>query len=638
MTLVMKFGLLPPTLNADVVNEQLRLAHNYRNALIQVERERRRLTREAEAPYGVRELEGKLKELWFEKKKLKSKQDKESKQRVKDIDAKRKEIRQQIADIRTRPELVSRMVEINGKEKKPKPEGEKPKGKRGIDRTPNHGIIAQMVRASRKASGVFWGTYLLVERAAGQSFSKTGPLYDGEEDNDPKFLRWDGEGQVGLQIQRAKPLQIMGDDPRVQIAPVDMAALTSPKRSERRKAARTTLRMAVAGNARGKSTYVCAEWPMFLHRPIPEGSRITWVAVSRRKIGPREVWSCEITLEPPPAAHQRPTPDVAAVAVVLGWRKVDATTVRVAHWMGIDGSTGSLDLRDFGGLPRNRRDKWPADVDGGKGGILDGLRRVASLRSTRDTNFNKAKADLVLRLREFKTLPKWLRKSTQGKSKKVPTKAQALAHINQWRSPGRLACLALRWKNNRFDMDQAAYEALEDWRYHDYHLWQWERSQYVSAVRRRRELYRRFACQLVDRFGELVVDGTNFKDLKEKKQEQEEDRPKVTTFHLVACGELRDTLRECAEKNGRAYTQTEVKNTAIQCPECRAIDRAHRGDAHMFACSKCDFVRDIATVRLLNMFRQAGYDKQVDAIIRRGNQFADQVATELRDGRHDEQD
>jgi hypothetical protein len=47
--LVYRYGLLAPTENADVVREQMRAAHDYRNTLVEIERGRRAARRAAEA-------------------------------------------------------------------------------------------------------------------------------------------------------------------------------------------------------------------------------------------------------------------------------------------------------------------------------------------------------------------------------------------------------------------------------------------------------------------------------------------------------------------------------------------------------------------------------------------------------------
>lgn len=627
MPLVFKYGLLTPTVGRDTVEEQLRFAHRYRNELVRVERDRRAMVRQAEEPYGIRALEGRLKELRLARQsmsrdgiqKAKAKEDKKA---ATAIGREMSEVKAVLQGLRETPELAARMLEINGKPPKPKKaKGEKvSRSDARKDRTPNNGLAAKAKRAARAGSGVFWGTYLCVEAAAGQSFGEVPWIYDGEEDNDPRFVRWTGEGQLAVQIQSARPLvDVFGNDARVSIAPVDELALTSPVRSERRKAARTTLRMAIAGNARGKSEYVYAEWPMIMHRPLPNGGIIKWVKVSKRMVGPRVEWSCEITIDVP---SRKPTSGAGqrdgVVAVVFGWRKVDENKVRVAHWMSSDGTTGALDVLDA--------DLSAEDSDGGRGGIIDGLRRSNTLRSTRDKNFNEALTTLVEWLKKRDSMPEWMLEATNRRGSAMPSKAQATAHIAQWRSQARLAGLVKVWGRNRFDGDEECFATLEAWRYHDFHLWQWERSQETNAKRRRREVYRRFAAHLARRFGTIIVDGTDYKEVKETEPKGgKRGRNPQTMGQMVACGELRDIIKNAASTHGSKFEKATAKNTATQCPKCGATDNAHRGDKHMFACAECPFVRDVATVRLLNMLQRAGYKQEVESIIKQSEQLADRL-------------
>lgn len=645
MPLVMKFGLLPPTANADVVEDALWKAHQYRNKLVECERERRRMIREAEEPYGIRALEGDAKELGVRLKKLRDTKDPEAKA----VDAKLKDVRQELARLRETPAIVARMLEINGKPPKRRDPDAPKQGKaaaRNTDKTPNNGLAAKARRAARDSSELFWGTYLCVEDAAGRSFSDTGGPYDGADNNDPGWKRWRGEGTLGIQIQYGKgkcPLDIFGSDPRVSIAPVDEIALTSPIRSERRKAARTTLRMIVAGDLRNKRnpTAVYAEWPMMLHRPIPADARITWVKVSKRMVGPRAEWSCEITLErtkvPPP------TPANGTLAVVFGWRAVEGNKVRVAQWLSTTGEAGVLDLsRDEneekvhcgeGAIVHDS--PYRGELDGGRGGVISGFRRVDSLKSTRKTNFNAARDALVKWLRTLPEVPEWIRQRTT-KDERVPTSAQTLAYMSEWRAPGKLAALVKTWASNRFDGDCSAFDAVEAWRYHDYHLWQWEESQSKGAARRRNNLYRVTAAHLADKHARILVDGSDFKQMREKEEREvskEQSDKAQSMAQIVSPGIFRDAFKNAATQRGRAFDKVKAGDTAQRCPRCGAAHKAHKHvDDGMFACASCGLTREIATVRLMNMLRDDGHGDVVLEIIQRQDEVVEAMKG-LQDGK-----
>lgn len=603
-SIVMKYGLLPPTLNADIVQEQLNLAHTYRKRLVEIERERRSLMRAALEEHGVRDMEESIKQLYSQKKK-----GDENKKHNLELDRQARDIRREVSRIRSLPSVAKKFEEINGK-KKDLGEGKKTVSELRKDKTPNTGIAAKAVRAARADSGVFWGTYLKVEAAAKQSANETPHLYDGNEDNNPRFPRRDGGGCLAVQIQNG-----VGLEDRVIIAPVDELALTSPKRSERRKAARTTLRMAVAGTSKGNSEYTFAEWPMVLHRPIPKG-RITWVSVTKTMVGPKAVWTCEVTVDTSSSPRVVPSNDrVKAVAVSLGWRRI-GDKVRVAHWMSTEGKVGYLDILDSG--------LDGVDSDGGKGGIVDGIRKSDELKSIRDKNHNQALSELVGWLRLQEPVPQWVLDSTCKRGMVTPSKPQAMAHMAQWKSQARLAAFAKRWRENRFGNDSEAFDALEKWRYHDYHLWVWERRQRVSGIRRRREVYRRFSADLAKRFVEVIVDGSNFKELKEK-EDTGRGQKMQTIGQVVACGEMRLTLKNAASSHGSDFVKAEPKNTATSCPRCGSVNKHQRGEDHNFACMKCPLVRDVATVRLLNMLNENGHPDSVAEILERSERVGKQL-------------
>jgi predicted RNA-binding Zn-ribbon protein involved in translation (DUF1610 family) len=611
-TLVMKYGLLPPTENADVVHKQLFLSHRYKNALIEVDREVRDMIRGEEEPYGLRQLEANAKALAILAKKAK---DAERKQEEREARSSLKTLRLKMKVIRSSETLSKRRELIYGKPKDPKLDADgnvvkKTAAERRADKTPNNGIAAKMRHHCRAKSGLFWGTYVVAEKAIEQASGEV-YLYDGDEDSNVSFQRWDGQGQLAVQLQGGKSRDSIFDGQcrYVAIGKVDEQVLVYGPRGQRRKAARTTLRMQVGGKY---SNQVFAEWPMMYHRPLPKGSVVKWVSVSRRMVGPREQWSCEVTVDVPPVVS---VDRVEAVAVSLGWRTIDSG-IRVAHWMATDGTTGTLDLLDL-----NRKALGP---DGGRGGVIDGDARHRSLGSIRDKTFREAVATLAGWLESLDSIPAWMLPLI---TREPTSKAQAIAYLRQWKSQGRLANLIRKWpKEGRCD----TYEALEKWRYHDFHLWTWQRSQQVSNRRRRDEIYRVFASRLVSDprgsstpyksrepdkprsqwIGTVVLDGSNFKGIKDATDDN-------SAGQLAAVGKLRELLKQAATSRGVGVVKAEAGGTAITCPKCGARDKAHR-DKHWFACSECPFQRDVAGVRLLNMLAQNGYEKKVKEIISRG--------------------
>src|SRR4029077_12731815 len=99
----------------------------------------------------------------------------------------------------------------------------------------------------------------------------------------PQFRRWTGDGRVSVQLQGGLDLaDLWSGDTQIEIRPVAPTAHDpEARRGDRRRASRTIVRMRVLSTDKGKPVW--AEWPMILHRPIPEGSRVKVATISRRR-------------------------------------------------------------------------------------------------------------------------------------------------------------------------------------------------------------------------------------------------------------------------------------------------------------------------------------------------------------------
>lgn len=310
-----------------------------------------------------------------------------------------------------------------------------------------------------------------------------------------------------------------------------------------------------------------------------------------------------------------------AVAVHLGWLET-GRGLRVATWMDTTGETGELVL--------GRGDLDTTDIDGGRGGVLSGVRKAEDLRSIRDKNFNDALDALVAWLRDH-DMPEWMRALTVRRGSPMPSKAQAVSYLSGWRSSARLASLAKRWSDARFDGDKEAFDGLEAWRYHDYHLWQWEANQRLSALRRRREVYRRVSADLATRYSTVLVDGMKLDGI--ARRPRTEDGPEIeasrSNRQAAAVSEFRGVLENAVKSRGGTAGRIDAAKQSITCPGCGTEDEAHvDAKGHSFACTTCTFVSDVDKAALLNMLRRGGFGDAVDRIIERWKQ----VANALRSG------
>lgn len=371
---VYEYGLLPPTLNSELVEQQLRDAHRYRNMLTEIERERRTKVRSIMASHqDMAPLQERISQLTeardqardaVKKKRAESRSRSESKAErdaIKDITAQIREVVLQVKDIRSAV-AADPTVQFGLKE--------------------TDAAARQRVRDERAKCGVYWGTYLLQEADADRARQETSM---------PKFEPYRGNGRVSVQLQGGLELpDLWGRDTQIQIAKVNPDAYNPiVRRGERRRAGRTVVRLRV-GSLKAKPVW--AEWPMIMHRPLPEGSVIKVATVLRRK---RDCvswyWRLQLTVDTSACLDaRRPSPERGAVALNLGFCVRPGGVIRSGFLLGSDGwSQEVLAVKSdiYRGKPmtdaeRARAEQW----------IANGIRKSEDIRSIRDNNLNLMKA------------------------------------------------------------------------------------------------------------------------------------------------------------------------------------------------------------------------------------------------------
>jgi hypothetical protein len=551
---VYRYGLLSPTENADLVRAQMRAAHVYRNTLVEIERGRRAAIREVDLSNDVL---GPLQAV---------------------VDVAETEMVAALAAVkgarsstRTRSDTEEQRTRVKAARQIKRAAVQAWRAKRAelrcdgagqVERDLIEERVGDLRRNARAYSGLgkkgphrgAWGTYLLIEDA--DMAARKAPLYDGTEPNDPGFSRWDGDGQVGVQIQKSKPMltkKVFGSDTRLRIDPVDERAWHSESRGERRRMSRTILRIRVGSEGRAP---IWASWAMIMHRDLPEGGEIKRANVSLRRRGPREEWSVEITVNLPELV--RSTCGKGAVAIDLGWR-IMGEEIRVARWVGSDGADGELRL--------------PARV-------VSAFGKVESLRSIRSKAFDAARDALVSML-PILSAPTWF--------------VEATGSLSQWRSEARLSALARRWRVARWEGDAAVYDALEAWRYHDYHLWSWESNQALSVVRRRKDLYRCFAADLAKRYATVVLEDFDLRVFAKRQLAETATPENETARHsrqIAAVSELRTSCTQAFIGRGGNSETVPAHDTSRICHNCGSVERYDQAAEVCHACSACGVVFD----------------------------------------------
>lgn len=492
--LVYRYGLLPPTHGADRVDEQIRLAHRYRNLLVEIERGRRDAVAEVLSSHAdvaplraaVDATEGAMLDLLGQAKAYRARERKrklpeELGEALGTARATLKEARQRYRDAkRALREDAGVVAALRGIEER----------------------ATLLRKAARATCGVFWGTYLTIEAAVDASRHHPAP---------PRFSRWTGDGAVAVQIQGGLAVEdaTAGHDRRFAI---DTRLMAIPGRGGK---PRPRIRLRVGSEGRAP---VWAEWPLVYHRPLPPAAKIMWAKVVRERVCDKDRWSLHVTLDD---VVQRERCGEGVVAVDLRW-SLTTRGLRACQWLGDDdaGAEAMLDPR-----------------------VLGQFAKAEDLRSIRDKAMNEARVRLVGWTLGADLTPEWRERAR---------------FVSQWRSPVRLAALALWWREHRQPSDDEAYAALEEWRKQDKHLWLWETGARRRGIARRRDQYRVLAAQLARRYGVLVIERLNLATLARIPEidSERDDVPQGRSQRVEAApSELRSALVQAfASRGGRIMT------------------------------------------------------------------------------------
>lgn len=523
-----KYGARAPIGGMEIVEEQFRLAHAYRNRLVEIELVRRagyrRACRETSETVRMAEAEEAAAEAAREEAYaavMACRQDGKTRKVHPGVMSVYTDARQRYRDACNSTRTARRKA------------AKMPVTKATIQ-VVNDNACAAIKRAYHE-SPLWWATKNFVKGTV-----KT-------EGRPPRFHRWTGDGIFAMQIINGLSIdEAMSCRHRwLQIEPVPDNAWDN---GQPRRLQYTTLRMRVASD--GKAP-IWASIPIRLHRPLP-GGRIKWVYLMRRSIAAHYRWHVVIVLEDPP--DRKEYAEVGTVAINCGWRQLDHG-VRVAYWRDETGREGQLVIgeRDLS--------RWD---------------RADSLRGTRDANFNRVRAQLAEWLRAHDH-PDWLRRRT--------------ATLNSWRSCARLASVVLAWRDARFPGDAEVFAALEAWRQQDKHLWEWEANQRRKAVAWRDTMYRQWADEMARKYATAIVGLVDYSRLARRAQPDEKDdsttQSRGNRFD-AAPGRLTEYLLERFAMGSKVT----ARNITQRCPLSGKLDRFDAAHNLERTCECCGVTLD----------------------------------------------
>jgi hypothetical protein len=405
------------------------------------------------------------------------------------------------------------------------------------------------VREAQAQAGLYWCGRMEVLR--NYEVARRRAMREGRR---LKPRPWNGTGTVCVYFQKGLNVSgVFGDNGRLQIDPIPEDAWKSPSRSVRRQLARTRVRMRIAADA--DLSPVWLELPMTMHRPLPDRGVIRWASIVREQVGLSFRHRLLLTVrEPaPPNAIERPG---EAVGVDVGWR-VTPDGLRVAYWYGADGNHGALVLSHSD---------------------LAAFRQIDSLQSTITAAHDQARSFL----------------QSYANSHKVPEPLAALgAAALASSSPRALVRMFQEWQANRYLVDAKAFARISAWHKQHVHLWTWQANLRDQLIRKRRELYRRFAADLARRYRSVFLNDVQLRRISARPPAVRATIPAQRQYRFIAAiSVLFRIVQHAFEKQGGAMIRVKAEHATMSCHTCGVVDQWNPAATLTHTCSNCGITWD----------------------------------------------
>jgi hypothetical protein len=545
------FGCRPPTENADLLHEQLRLANVYRHKLIEIEIEAREQYRAArrEVDRNVSDAEAKKNGI--------DQQIRDARQQAKKDKLTKQDTRELLIPLLASAALAKEMLNTARERAKTDPALKTRAAEIAEDKLSKQ-------KAARASSGVFWGSYLLREKAHEATLDKCRQLHV-----DPKHTPWDGSGRVGIQLQ--KPCStadvLAGKSEYIRITVIDeLGSNANPTSVRSRQRQRAIVRIRVGSDEHRKPIW--ASLPVLLHRPIPTG-RVTWAWIRVARSGLQLRYELQLTLE----SDEFPRHEEGKGGVVelkLCW---------IQQSNGI--CVGDLSDGTSYVVPQ---------------GIIDRVVHAREgVRGPSDASFDEARRGLLTWIAENEDdVPEWMH--------------AAVKHASKWNRHGKLRWIAQHWASELmgnqnsvtdlwrqwsaerrhanaplygtwtslwpslesfceargvYDLEKRLALRLYWWRQQDNHLTQWEADETRRALGYRKDLYRCWARDAARRYSAVRLDPRNLASDAELGQ----GSIASTVRQLVAPSELRTAFAQAfgprVERPNGDEIQTSARITEI---------------------------------------------------------------------------
>lgn len=465
-------------------------------------------------------------------------------------------------------------------------------------------LQAQLVRGHREATkrardvareatpdslGCAWGTCSQVADAFDHS-QRTTKVWGDVSRHAPR-----DEGILAVQYQRHasnphwRPVLasslVGGDDTFVQIG----AEPAGPPRKSGVVASKSReLRFRVGSNGRAP---IWARLYVVLHgmrecdrdkrrsRPLPD-ARVTWVKLTCRRVGLRHLWSLIIVVD----EENRGVPDAQRhqhVGVNIGWRKRPDASIRVAYWVGSDGTEGELTIPEE---VHRRKDKSD------------------SLKSIRDRERNEVGA----------AWRAWIFPPDGAPAAVDPSHPMRVAasSMHMWTRMGRFVTLAKFWGQHRIPGDEAMFERVSTWLAHDRHLYAWEANNRRRMALQISALVDDLAVRLTRRYELVAIEKRGMIPGLVQKPDDDQDETWLRALNaqrvsLVGPAAVRAAMESFSTKYGALYREISPVNATRTCRYCWTV-RDYEDSAELeLGCKHCGVIEDQDATAAANIGRLA---------------------------------
>lgn len=563
---VYNYGAKSPYTHFDKISDILYKQNRLRNALVELELNRRKESDEILAKYDPQLAKAKmdliqiLEDIDKEEKAVKKKNQEEGRKKAKKsrLPELRKVKRQLEKEIRDRGKLLRNVTYTEEVQNLEEAYRVSPLGPRNKKREEMAKLLLQ--KKLECTTGYAKELLLLNETykrklkeavdASGLHWSHSNEIRKDVEracKKHPRFRRYKGTGKIYLQVQD----KIDSSDICI---PNKWFYITGNKKLR-------TAHVRIGSNP--DRSPIFADIPFYMHRELPK-SQIVGVSIVKRRTATRSKWYLQISW----TAESVPSDACSngeAVALDLGWRVINEG-LKVAEYLSTTGEKGILVF------PSENIELW---------------NKVDDLQQIRDKKFNKILDELRKWMKD-KDLPDWFTEYTQ--------------HIHQWKSQRKLVTLINLWKDKRFPGDKRMYEKLNGsekdyekrktdighyagWRNWDKHLYEYQENLRQQNIAWRDDMYRKFAAELSRKYGTVKFENVDWSKTMRKSKTEEADNDWIKKYQrLAAPGSLRKFFSERFSR----YEEVDAKNTSAECSNCGTWNKI--GATAVWECKNCGHV------------------------------------------------